>query len=207
MTSTSASLPLRLTPTTLDHARHKPTANPPAPRLRDACAGAKPQVRSPLRPVQGSQHTPRGASSETRGDNADGPNQRCWRRFDPMQLTSNAERSRVSVNGRLPKPVMPRTIGSPPRLPASPLPRKQMNPKGTVDRNAQSERRNASQPVQPRAHPRHLEWDGERRGRRPGVRLVEIEELRPRSPRRIPMPRANDRPHRPSRHCLAPPRT
>lgn len=44
----------------------------------------------------------------------------------PMQLTSNAERSRVSVNGRLPKPVIPRTIGSPPRLPASPLPRKQL---------------------------------------------------------------------------------
>lgn len=102
-------------------------------------------------------------------------NQRCWRQLGPMQLTSNAERSRVSVNGRLPKPVIPRTIGSPPRLPASPLPRKQLNPKGTVDRNAQSERRNASRPVQPRAHPRHLEWDGERRGRRPGVRLVEIE--------------------------------
>lgn len=119
----------------------------------------------------------------------------------------NAERSRVSVNGRLPKPVIPRTIGSPPRLPASPLPRKPPNPKGTVDRNAQPEQRNASRPVQPRAHPRHLEWDRERRGRRPGVRLVEIEELRPCSPRGIPLPRAADRPHRPCRHRLAPPRT
>ncbi len=127
--------------------------------------------------------------------------------MSPMQLTSSGERSRVSVNGRLAKPLIPRTIGSPPRLPASPLPRKQLNPKGTADRNAQSERRNASRPVQPRAHPRHLEWDGERRGRRPGVRLVEIEELRPRSPRRIPMPRATNRPHRPRRHRLAPPRT
>ena len=79
--------------------------------------------------------------------------------------------------------------------------------KGTVDRNAQSERRSASRPVQPRPHSRHLEWNGERRGRGPGVRLVEIEELRPRPPRRIPMPRATNRPHRPRRHCLAPPRT
>jgi len=138
---------------------------------------------------------------------ADGPNQPYWRRSGPVQLTSNAERSRVSVKARVPKPVIPRTIGSPPHLPDSPLPRKQLDPKGIVDRNAQPQRRNASRPVQPRAHPCRVEWDGERRGRRPGVRLVEIEELRPRSPRRIPVPCATHRPHRPRRHRLTPPRT
>ncbi|BDH07290.1 hypothetical protein HEK131_45170 [Streptomyces seoulensis] len=82
----------------------------------------------------------------------------------------SAERSRVGVNDRLPKPVIPRNIVSPLRLPAAPLPRKQPNAKGTADRNAQPEQRIAPRAVQPRAHPFHLEWYRERRRRRPGVR-------------------------------------
>jgi hypothetical protein len=114
------------------------------------------QVRRPFRPVQGSRRPPHDAPSGTRGD--------------------TAGLSRVGVNGWLLKPVIPRIIGSPPRLPAFPLPRKQPSPKGTADRNAQPEQRIAAQTVQPRAHPCHLEWYRERRGR--AARVVTASLLR-----------------------------